>query len=122
MESERVSASVASSCWLIEVREGRAVCISVAVSLHSLSLSSFWCSSSGSFPVPRPVIIVGQNVVAQTGEARAEADHETLQLLHEISTRQLEILQEQRESQQKQDAVLAAILAKLGAESLGKLT
>jgi hypothetical protein len=65
---------------------------------------------------------VGQNVVAQTGEARAEADHETLQLLHEISTRQLEILQEQRESQQKQDAVLAAILAKLGAESLGKLT
>jgi hypothetical protein len=73
-----------------------------------------WISQTFLQLVLLSVIMVGQNVVATAADQRAEADHETLQLLHEISTRQLEILQEQRLSQQVQDRVLAAIVAKLG--------
>ena len=73
-----------------------------------------WISQTFLQLVLLSVIMVGQNVVATAGDQRAEADHETLQLLHEINTRQLEILQEQRLSQQVQDRVLAAIVAKLG--------
>jgi uncharacterized membrane protein len=39
-----------------------------------------------------PALMVGQNVLAAHSDARAEADHETLCILHEINNRQLEIL------------------------------
>ena len=39
------------------------------------------------------IIIVGQNVIQEASDQRAEADHETLQLLHQINVTQLEILQ-----------------------------
>ena len=40
-----------------------------------------------------PVIMVGQQVQAAHSEERALADHETLQLLHEMNVTQLQILQ-----------------------------
>ena len=42
-----------------------------------------------------PVIIVGQNVISASQDARAEADHETLTALHAMNVRQLQILEQQ---------------------------
>jgi hypothetical protein len=38
------------------------------------------------------VIIVGQNIISASQDARAEADHETLTFLQALNVRQLEIL------------------------------
>ncbi len=43
-----------------------------------------------------PIIIVGQNVISASQDARAEADHITLTTLHTINVQQLEILQQHR--------------------------
>src|SRR5487761_89410 len=84
------------------------VSLPAAVRSHDPVILVSWISQTFLQLVLLSVIMVGQNVVAQAGEQRAEADHETLQLLHEINTTQLAILQEQRQSQQHQDQVLAA--------------
>ena len=42
-----------------------------------------------------PIIIVGQNVISASQDARAEADHETLTALHAMNVRQLQILEQQ---------------------------
>ena len=42
-----------------------------------------------------PIIIVGQNVISAAQDARAEADHETLLALHQMSKTQIEILEGQ---------------------------
>ncbi|SRR5258708_28846687 len=42
-----------------------------------------------------PVIIVGQNVISAAQDARAEADHDTLIALHEMSKQQIKILEGQ---------------------------
>lgn len=39
------------------------------------------------------VILVGQNVISTAQDVRAEADHDTLTVLHQINQQQLEILQ-----------------------------
>ena len=43
-----------------------------------------------------PIIIVGQNVISASQDARAEADHITLTTLHAINVQQLEILRQHR--------------------------
>ena len=43
-----------------------------------------------------PIIIVGQNVISTSQDARAEADHETLMALHTINVHQLELLEQQQ--------------------------
>lgn len=42
-----------------------------------------------------PVIMVGQNVISASQDARAEADHLTLTTLHEINVQQLKLLEQQ---------------------------
>ena len=42
-----------------------------------------------------PIIIVGQNVISASQDARAEADHETLVALHTMNVRQLQMLEQQ---------------------------
>ena len=44
-----------------------------------------------------PVIIVGQNVISASQDARAEADHDTLIALHEMSKQQIKILEGQNQ-------------------------
>ncbi|HVH64233.1 MAG TPA: hypothetical protein VNA65_11605 [Candidatus Dormibacteraeota bacterium] len=44
-----------------------------------------------------PIIIVGQNVISESQDARAEADHITLTTLHAINVQQLKLLQQQHE-------------------------
>ena len=43
-----------------------------------------------------PIIMVGQNVISASQDARAEADHETLTALHIINVQQLKILEDQQ--------------------------
>ena len=53
-----------------------------------------------------PIIIVGQNVISEAQDARAEADHLTLSTLHAINVQQLEILKQSRELLEKQHEIL----------------
>ena len=55
-----------------------------------------WLSQSFLQLVLLPIIIVGQNVISTSQDARSEADHETLTALHAMSVRQLEILESQK--------------------------
>jgi len=56
-----------------------------------------WLSQSFLQLVLLPIIIVGQNVISASQDARAEADHETLTALHTMNVRQLQLLEQQRE-------------------------
>jgi hypothetical protein len=52
-----------------------------------------WLSQSFLQLVLLPILMVGQRVIAASQDARAEADHETLTVLHQINVQQLEILE-----------------------------
>ena len=54
-----------------------------------------WLSLSFLQLVLLPIIIVGQNVISASQDARAEADHETLTALHTLNVRQLHLLEQQ---------------------------
>ena len=56
-----------------------------------------WLSSNFLQLVLLPIILVGQNVISRAQDARAEADHETLTALHELSKLQIDILKGQNE-------------------------
>lgn len=56
-----------------------------------------WLSQSFLQLVLLPIIVVGQNVISASQDARAEADHETLTALHAINVRQLHLLEEQQQ-------------------------
>jgi hypothetical protein len=56
-----------------------------------------WLSSNFLQLVLLPIIIVGQNVISQAQDARAEADHETLTALHTMNVKQLQILEQQQQ-------------------------
>ena len=53
-----------------------------------------------------PIIIVGQNVISASQDARAEADHLTLTTLHAINVQQLKMLEQQQEMLKQQREIL----------------
>ena len=53
-----------------------------------------------------PIIIVGQNVISASQDARAEADHLTLTTLHAINVQQLQMLEQQGKMLQQQREIL----------------
>ena len=53
-----------------------------------------------------PIIIVGQNVISVSQDARAEADHITLTTLHSINVQQLKMLEQQNEMLRQQREIL----------------
>jgi hypothetical protein len=53
-----------------------------------------------------PIIIVGQNVISASQDARAEADHITLTTLHAINVQQLQMLTQQKETLKQQREIL----------------
>jgi hypothetical protein len=53
-----------------------------------------------------PIIIVGQNVISASQDARAEADHLTLTTLHSINVQQLNMLEQQGKMLQQQREIL----------------
>ena len=65
-----------------------------------------WLSQSFLQLVLLPIIIVGQNVISASQDARAEADHLTLTTLHTINVRQLRLLEHQEEMLKQQRAIL----------------
>ena len=52
-----------------------------------------WLSQSFLQLVLLPIILVGQRVISASQDARAETDHETLSVLHQINVQQLGILE-----------------------------
>jgi len=53
-----------------------------------------------------PIIMVGQNVISASQDARAEADHLTLTALHTMNVRQLEMLEQQGRILDQQSQIL----------------
>jgi hypothetical protein len=53
-----------------------------------------------------PIIIVGQNVISASQDARAEADHLTLTTLHAMNVRQLQMLEQQGRILDQQSQIL----------------
>ena len=71
-----------------------------------------WLSQSFLQLVLLPIIIVGQNVISTSQDARAEADHLTLTTLHEINVQQLQMLTQQKEMLQQQREILDLLQTK----------
>ena len=65
-----------------------------------------WLSQSFLQLVLLPIIIVGQNVISASQDARAEADHLTLTTLHAINVQQLRMLEQQKQMLQQQRQIL----------------
>src|SRR5690349_12853722 len=61
-----------------------------------------------------PIIIVGQNVISASQDARAEADHISLTTLHAINVQQLEILKQHRRMLERQEEILNILQKGLG--------
>ena len=53
-----------------------------------------------------PIIIVGQNVISASQDARAEADHITLTTLHAMNVTQLQLLEQQAKILEQQHNIL----------------
>jgi hypothetical protein len=73
------------------------VALPAAIQQGSVTVLVNWLSSNFLQLVLLPIIIVGQNVISAAQDARAEADHETLTALHQMSKQQLKILEGQNE-------------------------
>jgi hypothetical protein len=71
------------------------IALPAAVGQGSPTVLVNWLSSNFLQLVLLPIIIVGQNVISAAQDARAEADHETLTALHEMSKQQVQILEGQ---------------------------
>ena len=65
-----------------------------------------WLSQSFLQLVLLPIIIVGQNVISASQDARAEADHLTLTTLHAMNVRQLEMLEQQSKILEQERQIL----------------
>ena len=68
-----------------------------------------WLSQSFLQLVLLPIIIVGQNVISASQDARAEADHITLTTLHAMNVRQLQLLEQQEKILKQQSEILTLL-------------
>jgi hypothetical protein len=73
------------------------VALPAAIQQGSPTVLVNWLSSNFLQLVLLPIIIVGQKVISAAQDARAEADHETLSALHQMSIQQIEILNGQNQ-------------------------
>ena len=71
-----------------------------------------WLSQSFLQLVLLPIIIVGQNIISASQDARAEADHITLTTLHAMNVRQLQMLEQQQKILQQQQDILELLKTK----------
>jgi len=71
-----------------------------------------WLSQSFLQLVLLPIIIVGQNIISASQDARAEADHITLTTLHAMNVRQLQMLEQQQQILQQQQDILEMLKTK----------
>jgi hypothetical protein len=73
------------------------VALPAAIEQGSPTVLVNWLSSNFLQLVLLPIIMVGQNVISTSQDARAEADHETLTALHQMAKQQIEILEGQNQ-------------------------
>ena len=78
-----------------------AVTNNITLTLLAGGLSSYFLQL-----VLLPIIMVGQNVISASQDARAEADHLTLTTLHAMNVRQLEMLEQQAKILEQQHTIL----------------
>jgi hypothetical protein len=71
------------------------VALPTAIQQGSPTVLVNWISSNFLQLVLLPIIIVGQNVISEAQDKRAEADHKTLTALHQMNVQQLEILKKE---------------------------
>lgn len=71
-----------------------------------------WLSQSFLQLVLLPIIIVGQNIISASQDARAEADHLTLTTLHAMNVQQLQMLEQQQQILKQQQTILELLKAK----------
>jgi hypothetical protein len=61
------------------------ISLPAALSTHQVIIIVAWIAQTFFQLVLLPIIIVGQNVIQATNDARAEADHETLTAVHQLT-------------------------------------
>ncbi|HVD00218.1 MAG TPA: hypothetical protein VNG93_03590 [Candidatus Dormibacteraeota bacterium] len=71
------------------------ISLPAAIASRSPIIIVAWIAQTFLQLVLLPIIIVGQNVISASQDARAEADHETLTALHTMNVRQLQMLEQQ---------------------------
>jgi hypothetical protein len=81
-----------------------AVTNNITLTLLAGGLSSYFLQL-----VLLPIIMVGQNVISASQDARAEADHLTLTALHTMNVRQLEMLEQQGKILDQQSQILVML-------------
>jgi hypothetical protein len=84
-----------------------AVTNNISLTLLAGGLSSYFLQL-----VLLPIIMVGQNVISASQDARAEADHLTLTTLHAMNVRQLEMLEQQAKILEQQHKILEMLRTK----------
>ena len=82
------------------------VALPAAIQQGSATVLVNWLSSNFLQLVLLPIIIVGQNVISASQDARAEADHLTLTALHSMNVRQIEMLEQQHRILEQQHRIL----------------
>jgi len=71
------------------------ISLPAAIASRSPIIIVAWIAQTFLQLVLLPIIIVGQNVISASQDARAEADHETLVALHTMNVQQLQLLEQQ---------------------------
>ena len=88
------------------------ISLPAAIATHSSLFIVAWVAQTFLQLVLLPIIIVGQNVISASQDARAEADHVTLTTLHAMNVRQLEMLEQQSKILGQQETILEVLRAK----------
>ena len=82
------------------------ISLPAAIASRSPIIIVAWIAQTFLQLVLLPIIIVGQNVISASQDARAEADHLTLTALHSMNVRQIEMLQQQHKILDQQHKIL----------------
>jgi hypothetical protein len=85
------------------------ISLPAAIASRSPIIIISWIAQTFLQLVLLPIIIVGQNVISASQDARAEADHLTLTALHTMNVRQLELLEQQRKILDQQHKILEVL-------------
>jgi hypothetical protein len=85
------------------------ISLPAAIATRSPIVIVAWIAQTFLQLVLLPIIIVGQNVISASQDARAEADHLTLTALHTMNVRQLEMLEQQRKILDQQHKILEVL-------------
>ena len=85
------------------------VSLPAAIASRSTIVIVAWIAQTFLQLVLLPIIIVGQNVISTSQDARAEADHLTLTALHTMNVRQLEMLEQQGKILAQQETILEVL-------------